>query len=143
MHMIRFTLIILVFSFCLTACHPPAIKDRSTADTDFITREVTKENYCAAYIEHNRQSKLYDILDFKMDRYESNDYNEEYKSLKKRHPHNLKIYDLAGLPKEWIPLYKYKGKYYIYYPSDWGDLGRRVITDSTMELPPVQVSTLE
>ncbi len=103
------------------------------ADTDFISREVTKEYYHAVFIEHNRQSIFYtDLLDFKMDEYENDEYKQEYKVLKKRSSSPFKIYDLTGLSKEWIPLYKYRNKYYIYYPSDRGNAGRRIISDSTM-----------
>ncbi|TFF34326.1 hypothetical protein [Mucilaginibacter psychrotolerans] len=36
------------------------------------------------------------------------------------------------MPRDWVPLYLYKGKYYVYKPSEPGELARRIITDSTV-----------
>lgn len=99
------------------------------ADTIFISRDY----YHKVYVEQNRQSPFYsNLMDFKMDKSELDEYKGNYRSLKKDFPAPLTKYDLQGLPKEWIPLYKYKGKYYVYSPSEEGNEGRRIITDSTM-----------
>lgn len=33
------------------------------------------------------------------------------------------------MPREWLPLYVYKGKYYIYKPCEWGFVNRQLIND--------------
>jgi hypothetical protein len=102
-------------------------------DTDFILKEKIKGADYVVFIEKNRKSEYYNWLtDFSMDKFESQEYKANLKTLKKNSPEKMKKYTLHGLPKEWIPLYLYKGKYYIYYPMEAGELGRRIITDSTM-----------
>ncbi len=104
-----------------------------THDTIFISREVIKDNYCAVYIEQNRQSRTYhNLLDFTIDSDETVLYKQNYDAVKKRHPAALKTFNLLGLPKEWLPLYQYKNKFYLYYPSEAGNMGRRFITGSTL-----------
>ncbi|MBS1530910.1 MAG: hypothetical protein JSU01_11415 [Bacteroidetes bacterium] len=94
---------------------------------------ISKDQYHRVYIEQNRRSPLYtELMDFKMDKSELDEYKGNYRDLKKHFPAPLTKYDLQGLSREWIPLYKYKGKYYIYSPSEEGNEGRRIITDSTM-----------
>lgn len=100
-------------------------------DTTFIFRKVTKDQYHAVYIERDRRSKKYTrLLNFKMDKWDADGYQQSLLLLKKQKPFKTKL--PTGLPKEWMPLYLYKGKYYIYYPSEWGEIGRRMITDSTL-----------
>ena len=43
---------------------------------------------------------------------------------------DLKANSASGLPKKWIPLYSLNDKYYIYKPSDFGNAGRRILSDS-------------
>jgi hypothetical protein len=110
-----------------------SIKKTHPADTAFLLREVKKDFYHAVFIEKNRESKLYKrLLDFKYDHDDSIAYNENYKILKVKFKKPLKKYAVADLKQEWLPLYAYKGKYYLYAPSDWGNAGRRMLTDSTL-----------
>jgi hypothetical protein len=103
-----------------------------SGDTIFISRKFGKGYYHAVYIEKNRQSVLYkDLLDFKMDKEDHELYEDNLKGLKKISK-SFKNYNLNGLPKKWLPLYKYKKRYYIYYPSEWGEVDRNVLTDSTL-----------
>jgi hypothetical protein len=109
------------------------ITNKTIHDTTFLLREKSKDYYHAIYIEHNRQSPYYNsLLDFKYNDYENKEYKEAYQSLKQKQPAPLKKYNLTGLPKQWVPLHRYKNKYYIYLPSDEGDMARRIITDSTL-----------
>jgi hypothetical protein len=102
-------------------------------DTIFISREVTKNNYCATYIEKNRQSDSYkDLLRFQMDSNEIVEYKQNYGAIKKYNPAPYKVYDLFDFPKEWVPLYKYKNNYYVYPGSESGAEGRITVTDSTL-----------
>ena len=42
----------------------------------------------------------------------------------------LKKHNMFGLPKNWLPVHYYNGNYYLYAPSDWGNAGRRILSDS-------------
>jgi hypothetical protein len=64
-----------------------------------------------------------------MDKWERETYVSGLKEVK--HP-LAKTPALGGLPREWVPLYRYKGKYYIYSPSEAGNICRMIITDSTI-----------
>jgi len=113
--------------------HITTITNKTIHDTTFLLREKSKDYYHAIYIERNRQSPYYNsLLDFKYDDYENKEYKEAYQSIKQKHSAPLKKYNLTGLPKQWVPLHRYKNKYYIYLPSDEGDMGRMIITDSTL-----------
>jgi len=104
-------------------------------DTTFLFREINKKEhyYHAIYIERNKESASYKrLLDFQFDKDENKAYKREYEGLKQNHPEPLKKVKLSGLPKEWMPIYLYKGKYYIYSPSEWADVDRRIISDSTL-----------
>lgn len=108
-------------------------KKVKAADTTFLSREIKKDLYHVVYIEKNRNTIYYEwLLGFKYDHYDSINYNETYKILKVKHRKPLNKYDLAGLPKQWVPLNLYRGKYYLYTPSDGGSRGIRAITDSTV-----------
>nr|WP_067059607.1 hypothetical protein [Mucilaginibacter sp. L294] len=112
---------------------PDTAAKTKPADTTFLLREAKKGFYHAVYIEKNREAKAYKrLLDFKYDHYDSISYNENYKILKVKFKKPLKKYDVASLGQGWLPLYSYKGKYYLYAPSDWGNTGKRVLTDSTL-----------
>ncbi len=122
--------------------HETLVDGEKVNDTDLISAEAGKDFYYVVYIEHNRQSPSYKaVLDFKPDSNEKSDYQENYKVAKEYTPAKFKKYDLSDLPKEWLPLYLHKGKYYLYAPSDWGNLGRRVLTDSTIVYWPMDGPT--
>ncbi len=90
-------------------------------------------NYHADYIERNRQSISYKhVLNFILDSLQNIEYRESLQALKHRIKKRFKRYNLLGLPKQWLPLYRYKDKYYVYEPCDGGALDRKRITDSTM-----------
>jgi len=119
--------------FALCCANSSAQVKHKSADTTFLLREITKDDYHAIYIEKNREAKYYkQLVEFTMDAGNIAGYNSAYQSLKQKVKHPFKKSDLAGLPKEWMPLYRYKGKYYLYKPSEWGSIDRRIITDSTI-----------
>ena len=104
------------------------------SDTAFILRELSRDVYHAIYIEKNRNSRFYkNLLDFNFSKsdqesmlmnYNNNSLVEEGKHLRK--------YDLQGLPKEWVPVYNYKDHLYLYAPSDWGNAGRVILSDTAL-----------
>lgn len=135
-----FTLILFVL-FIVCCSHKASSKsdiNRSLTDTVFLKRvvrdivymDLTNHAYNAVYIDTNRNSAYYkQIADFLFDKYENLDYyNIEFK---KRDIH-LKKTAIYDLPTEWIPLYLYKNKYYLYAPGDWGNMIRQMLTDSLL-----------
>jgi hypothetical protein len=131
--------ILLLFSACKSPEKKIAAIEKDTAkkvkpvDTTFIVREAKKDFYHAVYVEKDRSSKLYKtLLGFKFDKNDSITYNDGYKVMKIKHRASLKKYDLGQLRNEWVPLYGYKGKYYLYFPNDFGYAARRILTDSTL-----------
>lgn len=102
-------------------------------DTIFLLKVNTKDYSQIVYIERNRQSADYKfLLNFSFDSAANADFKESNSYLKQKHHRPFKKYDLAGLPKEWLPVYRYKGKYYLYSPSEGGNEDRRIFTDSTI-----------
>ncbi len=106
---------------------------KKQADTNFIVREFDRGDYHAVFIQKiDTSSTFYKrIVDFSWDANDSLGYQESLKwvfkdkSLKMSHHVNVIV---SG---EWSQLYEYKGSYYLYAPSDWGNLGRVSINDST------------
>ncbi|MEO8171857.1 MAG: hypothetical protein ABI581_02195 [Sediminibacterium sp.] len=82
------------------------------------------------YIDSNRNSVNHQSLaNFSFTESQNLDaYNER---IIKRKIQLNKINTL-GLPTEWVPLYQYKNKYYVYMPSEQGELRRRIINDSLL-----------
>lgn len=123
----------LIFGILFFAACSPGKKQTAAADTIFIYREKTKDYYYKVYIDPNKQSAdRQHLLDFKFDKEEQKEITEDYVNIKREFRSPLKKYDLSNLPREWLPLVLYKGKYYIYYPSDYGYTGRTTITDTMM-----------
>lgn len=105
----------------------------ATGDTVFLLRNKTKDYYHAIYIEKNRQSKFYQWLtDFGFDNYDKEEFDTYYRGIKDDSSIKIKRFNRSDLPSEWVPLYSLKGRYYLYAPSDWGNAGRKIITDSTL-----------
>lgn len=99
-------------------------------DTIFLHRKVTDYFYHAIYIEKDRTGRFYERLTS----FEFNERNEqgylEMLNMMADVPRVSTRPSTLGLPKNWLPLYKYKNGYYLYTPSDWGNAGRRILNDS-------------
>ncbi len=105
----------------------------SKADTNFISRSIDSTGYYAIYIETNRESIYYtQLANFKFDDYDSADIISSYQCLVNEHHLKPAKVDLLDLPREWLPLYAYKKKYYIYKPCEWGLVNRQIINDSLL-----------
>lgn len=86
--------------------------------------------YNNIYIDTNRNSENYKLLsDFSFN--ENNNLDAYNEKIKKRKIQLSKI-STKALPKEWIPLYSYQNRYYVYKPSEMGELRRRIINDSLL-----------
>ncbi len=104
-----------------------------SADTVFLLKRHRKSYYQVAYIEKNRNSPAYKaLLDFKLDSDENEEYRENCKTLYKSAVKGIKKYKLPGLSRQWVPVYNYAGKYYLYSPSEGGAQGRVMVTDTTV-----------
>jgi len=137
--MYRWIIVLLIFASCKPAIKNKAanyetlIEGQKINDTDIISSDTAKGERYFVYINHNRQSPVYrGALEFEPDSNEKREYKANYHQVKKRYPHKFKSFDLGDLPRQWVPLYLHKGKYYLYAPSEWGNLDRRTITDSTI-----------
>ncbi|WP_184548408.1 hypothetical protein [Mucilaginibacter sp. FT3.2] len=132
-------LLLLLFSSTPIAKHKTIVPLPSTEalnkknDTVFLLREKDSVHYHAVFVEKDRQSQVYkNVLNFKMDNYDAEAYLRNYHAVKRRSAKPFRKYNLAGLPTEWLPLYSYRGSFYIYQPSEPGNTARITITDSTM-----------
>ncbi len=109
----------------------PASKEEFKNETLFIYRKITEDCYHAIYIDKTKQFEGYKWLtDFRFDEYDSEAYNGYCSYLKEKNPAAFSKLNLKGIPKNWLRLYPYKGKHYLYAPSDWGNAGRKMINDS-------------
>ena len=108
-------------------------RDKKSTDTIFFKRERGKDFYHIIYVEKNRQSTFYTkLLDFKMDKHDTSVYIQNWSAFDKDLRKPVKKFKLLGFARQWLPVYKYKNKYYLYYPGDTGLENRKMITDSTI-----------
>lgn len=113
-------------------------KSATLKDTLFLERSICDNFYRdsfyhfyhAVYVETNRNSEYYNQLaDFSFTDSENLD---EYNKGFKRKGIRLSKINTTDLPTEWVPLYQYKNKYYVYSPSEPGNLNRRILNDSLL-----------
>ena len=106
---------------------------RKSIDTIFLLKKHSADYYQVAYIEKNRNSPAYkELLDFRLDSDENEEYRENCKALYKKAVRGSKKYKMTGLPRQWLPVYDHAGKYYLYSPSEDGAQGRLMVTDTTI-----------
>lgn len=114
-------------------CQFSLFGQKTASDTTFILRENKKGIYHAIFIDNNKSSKYYNWINkFKFSGNDSISYKESFKYAPLGKTIRLLKKQTANLPKKWCPLYLYKGKYYVYAPSDWGYNTRYKITDTTI-----------
>jgi len=105
-------------------------QDTIINDTLFLEREKSVVYYHALFIDKNKSSKFYDAISrFGFDEYDEESYNHSLEYLKAKNI-ILKRKIINGLPLKWIILYKYKDKFYTYYPSDFMNHYKINITDT-------------
>ncbi|WP_295668367.1 hypothetical protein [uncultured Mucilaginibacter sp.] len=108
-------------------------RNKKSSDTIFLMRERGKDFYHIIYVEKNRKSAFYTkLLDFKMDKNDTNAYIQNCRDFDKNLHKPVRKFRFGGLARQWLPVYKYKNKYYLYYPGDTGLENRKLITDSTI-----------
>ncbi|MCC7453378.1 MAG: hypothetical protein IT222_04365 [Crocinitomix sp.] len=108
--------------------------EREVVDTEFISRELSEENYFAIFIERNKKSKYYKWLtNFKIDNFEELNFNFWKEQLNPDFTKNKHDYKFPPeLPRKWCDLNIYKDAYYLYAPCDWGFDSRVLFTDSLL-----------
>lgn len=106
------------------------------SDTTFISRRISNGIYHAIYVESDKKSKYYDrITNFEFDHDDSLLYSLIYQRSTQAIFNGdplPKIEISPALPLQWCGLNSYKGKFYLYAPSDWGLNRNVIITDSTI-----------
>ncbi len=78
--------------------------------------------YHAVYIEQDRKSSYYKMLtDFSFDEFWKEQFIVMYKLSTQTHgKHAYQKHTITGFPQKWLPLFVYKGKYYLYWGSKTG-----------------------
>lgn len=103
-------------------------------DTLFIKRTVADTPYAfyhAIFIDTSSTSVFRNrVTQYEFDRFDSTVYFEGLACLERpRQPR--KFTTTQALPRNWIPLFQYKGKFYLYHASDGCCIFRFRITDTT------------
>lgn len=103
-------------------------------DTLFIKRTIADTPYAfyhAIFIDTSNTSIFRNrITHHEFNRFDSTIYFEGLACLERpRHPRKFRT--IKALPRNWIPLFQYKGKFYLYHASDGCCIFRFRITDTT------------
>lgn len=103
-------------------------------DTLFIKRRIADTPYAfyhAIYIDTSENSVFRNrITDYQFNQFDSTTYFDALTCLE-RPRLQRRFSPIKGLPRNWVPLFQYKGKYYTYHASDWCCIFRFRITDTT------------
>lgn len=106
--------------------------DTTLNDTIFLFRTLSPDYYHAVYVDTNRNSKAYQKLtNFAFDSYYQEAFENNAHFIKEKYPDGYKIHNRTNLPQKWLPIEKYKDRYYLYEPSDGGNIGRLIINDTS------------
>ncbi|MFD2873557.1 hypothetical protein ACFS5N_13815 [Mucilaginibacter ximonensis] len=118
-----------------TSAQSPGAKPRidtgiMVKDTFFISRttDTTGQVVHAIYIDPNRNSPAYDQI-FPWSNGDSANLKNYLTQLKKG-KHKLIHAAVGHFPVEWRPVYRYRGKYYVYNPDDAAGNNTMYVTDS-------------
>lgn len=88
--------------------------------------------YQAFYIcDFDKFEKVDYLREFDFREHEMNAYNTSIDRIKTNELSRIFDVDNLGLKRNWLPVYRHDNQYYTYAPSDWGNCGKRMITDST------------
>ena len=96
-------------------------------DTIVLKRSVADPIRSKVFIDPDKNSKYYKQLSYFG--YDNNYFSEMVKILEDSAGRQGQVNKLPGLPKKWLPLYLYKGKYYVYAPCDGIYIYKIMITD--------------
>jgi len=125
--LLKRTYLILILSIGFNSCI------NSVKNNEYILlEEKLNGEYHTIFIDTSKNSKYYDqIANFSFNNFDQESYNKTLEYFK---AHDLKLnkINIDSLPREWVALKRYKGKYYTYRPSDFIYHQKMKITDSTV-----------
>ena len=98
-------------------------------DTIFITKDEKLGAKQSIYFENNKNSEVYNKLKkFEFDEFDKESYTTSLENIKQK----LMIKKPIISETEWLHLYSFKNKYYVYYPCDFYTNYKLSINDSTL-----------
>lgn len=101
-------------------------------DTVFIVKERVRGDYHAVFVDTNRHSEFRNrLVNFKVPKFYIDSYSRSLQLMKSSCLSPVKPSSNYNLPNNLLPINTYKSSWYLYAPSDWGNAGRRILTDST------------
>lgn len=100
-------------------------------DTFFLKREVREgQPYHVIYIDSTKNPIILNPL-YGFDNQDSLNLSDYLQAISKKNV-TLNKFNLYGLNSEWLPVYKFNSKYYLYKPSEWGGKNHKILSDSLM-----------
>jgi hypothetical protein len=131
----RHFFLITIVVFVVTGCKSALKEKRQTFtdsnvvvnDTFYIRRQIVNDSIAeAVYIDSNQNSNFY----YNVFNFDDTDVDNIVSYIKGVHEKRvaLKTYKTYGLATQWVPLYLFRSKYYLYHPSDWGNRGMKYLT---------------
>lgn len=128
-----YVLIWLLLLGCSARQTSDKLDHEGSEDTVFLYQEKTAYSRQAIYIDPSNTSKRYEQMSmFNLTDYDRELFDLSYKLLTNNKPDVFRKVALQGLPTQWMPLYPYKQKFYLYAPCEWGYLGQRILSDSAL-----------
>ena len=112
----------------LLLCGLSGVAMAQKQDTVFL-KARTSEGH-SIYIDPNRNSKAYQLIANTSYAAPDREYKMSLKELSKHRTKSFKKSNTLDIPLKWYALKWYKGRYYVYAPSDWSSV-RILISDST------------
>jgi len=120
-----------VFSLFLLACNSNQ-NANTQAEPKKDTVFIEKNDRQSIYIDNNPNSQNHaKLADFKFTENDKKVFEASYAALKQANI-PIKKFKMNDLPKEWLNLFPYKDRYFLYLPSDLGNIRRTIITDSLL-----------
>lgn len=108
-------------------------KNNQKNDTVFLVNVSNKDWGQKTFIEKNRNAAEYkSLINFKFDSNLTAAFIETNHFLKQHYHTPFKKHDIGDIPREWVPVYSYKGKFYLYQAAESDLEGRLIITDTTL-----------
>ena len=101
-------------------------------DTVVIRQERGEDSFHTIYIDKSKTSEPFRFLmDFSFSQSDSTTYMNAWEDLVKTKKVVFRATNTYDIPRQWLPVFKYKNRFYLYVPSDRGVTNRCAITDSS------------
>lgn len=103
-------------------------------DTLFLKREIVNGVYHSIFIDTNKNSSFYSVLNnFDLDEFDELSYEQSILEFKHSNI-QFKKFNTTEIPSKWVVIKQHVGRLYNYYPSDFYTHFQIQITDSTVIL---------